>query len=372
MKNQKKDTILFLYHKRLGKIDGNALYVRKLIDSLSMEYEVVIPSEDFYKSNLRVSGNWLIRTLEVNLFSIFWFFRNFRTLRGKVRFVIMEDRYSIITDFFVRNLKTKFLARISDWGMEYVDSLQFGSKIVTRAFALYERIYERFIFSYADAVIVPSEYLRCKIAVRPKFPVLVFPHTFDRNTVVRSERGASKKSELEGEINCIFVGNYEYTPNETAALFIIEQLAGEIYVKDKGLKFIIAGPGGIEKFGRTDTRNVEIHGLVNDLEALYERCDIGLNPSETVGGISVKIIEYLSRGLLVLSTPQSSRGIIECNRVVIAERKDFKDTLLKLAERIRTGGVNESSDESERINDYYSWSKNTDRLLNFLRSLEST
>lgn len=371
MKNLKKKTILFLYHKRLDKIDGNALYVRNLIDSLGREYKVVLPSEYYFRSNLRVSGNWLVRTLETNLFLIFWFFKNVKRLKGEIGFIIMEDRYSLIAAFFVRKMKAILLTSVSDWGEEYVESLPFKSKITRSFFSLFGRVYEQFISISADAVIVRSNYVRSRIEARIHVPILVLPHTLNKDIVARSKGDSSNGPELRREINCIFVGNYEYKPNKFAALFIIEQLAGEIYLKDKNIKFIIAGPGGKEKFGRSKMRNVEIHGLVNDLDTLYEMCQIGLNPSETIGGTSAKIIEYLSHGLLVLSTPQSSKGIIESSRVVVKERKDFGDALLKLVERIRSEGVRQDSDESERINDYYSWSKNTERLLDFLRSLEN-
>lgn len=360
-----------MYHKRLDKIDGNALYVRDLIDSLSKEYNVVLPSEYFFRSNLRVSGNWLVRTLEVNLFSILWFIKNIRRLKDEVGFIVMEDRYSLISAFFVRKMKAKLLARISDWGIEYTESLPFKSKIMGSFFLLFGRIYEQFIYRSANAIIVPSDYVGSRIEAVVRLPTLVFPVTFNRDLVARSKKGSSDGPKLSREVNCIFVGNYEYKPNELAARFITEQLAGEVYLRDENIKFIIAGPGGTEKLGRTKRKNVEIHGLVGDLHTLYARCDIGLNPSETVGGTSVKIIEYLSQGLFVLSTPQGSVGIIKSSRVVVTERKNFRDSLLKLAERIRSEEVKEDSDESKRISDYYSRSKNTEKLLDFLRSLEA-
>jgi glycosyltransferase involved in cell wall biosynthesis len=54
---------------------------------------------------------------------------------------------------------------------------------------------------------------------------------------------------------------------------------------------------------------VEVHGFVRDLDPLYEQAWLFVAPVFSGGGIKIKILEAMARGIPVLSTPFGLEGI---------------------------------------------------------------
>ncbi|MEM3830042.1 MAG: glycosyltransferase [Conexivisphaerales archaeon] len=365
----KQDKIILIYHKQMDRYDGNAAYVRKLIESLRVNYEVVLPSELFYRAKIRISKKWFIRTLQVNVFMILYFLKHKVRSDPNVKYVVMEDRYSLFAALYFLGSRAKLVSRVSDWGIEYVQSFPFHMKITKSIFYDFELVYELFVTKFSDAIIVPSEYLLGLLSKKNNFPVLVYPYSLNVPPQEECSLNLKIKRNMDFIVNCVFIGNYEYAPNREGAQFIIDSLSTEIYREDVNIKFIIAGPGAKERLNIINRENIEILGPVNNLDELYNRCVIGLNPTETVGGTSIKTIEYLIHGLFVISTPQSSKGVIETPRLLKTDRDHFKDEILKLARVIRSGENINDPREIERIRNYYSFSSNKEKLLNFFGNL---
>lgn len=113
----------------------------------------------------------------------------------------------------------------------------------------------------------------------------------------------------EGRL-ALFVGS-NYEPNLVAARFLIDELAPEF----PDLTFAIVGgvgPMWIERYpDREPPPNVRLLGFVEDemLVQLYEAADLGINPMTQGSGTNIKMLDYMSAGLPILTTSEGRRGL---------------------------------------------------------------
>ena len=165
-----------------------------------------------------------------------------------------------------------------------------------------------------------------------------------------------------------FIGNMSYRPNIEAAYFIIK-LAAE-YVKglpEDNIIYIIAGKNS-DHLKKYSTSFLRVLGEMNDIGILLNASDIGLNPSLVPGGSSIKIVDYLVNGLLVISTKEGSHGIINSDRIVVCNREEFREQIKNLAEKTRNGSFKKEP-IPENITNYYLSDKWGIEILNKLRKL---
>ena len=124
--------------------------------------------------------------------------------------------------------------------------------------------------------------------------------------------------------------------------------------------------GSKEKFSEFDCENVLAIGVQDNLDEFYKQCHIGINPSQTVGGTSIKNIEYLTNGLLVVSTEEAAAGVIKSSHLFIEKREGFLELILDLANKIRSEKKITDEKETERIKKYYSKKEIKKNTLAFL------
>ena len=116
----------------------------------------------------------------------------------------------------------------------------------------------------------------------------------------------TKLSLLPKDKVIIFIGAY-YKPNIDAARFIIEKLSHEL----KEFKFLIIGTvfGAFKK--EQLPSNVKLLGWITDedLDTVLRASDIAINPMFDGSGVNIKMLEYMSYGLPIVTTECGSRGI---------------------------------------------------------------
>lgn len=129
------------------------------------------------------------------------------------------------------------------------------------------------------------------------------------------------------KVVAIFVGS-KHPPNNEAARWIIQTLAPAC----PQWQFHIVGQCGPAAAVVPNTRNVHLHGQVDDLWGLLASADVALNPVIQGSGINMKLFEYLQCGLPTLSTPFGARGFESLGQsgLVVAEREAFAETLATL------------------------------------------
>src|SRR5690606_3517555 len=103
----------------------------------------------------------------------------------------------------------------------------------------------------------------------------------------------------------VFFGSW-HPPNLDAAELVIE-IAPEV----PHVLFLLCGRHGEHFAGRTTPLNVVFPGSISERakSALLDSADVALNPMRTGSGTNLKLIEYLTAGVPVVSTPFGARGV---------------------------------------------------------------
>jgi glycosyltransferase involved in cell wall biosynthesis len=142
------------------------------------------------------------------------------------------------------------------------------------------------------------------VAFRSMLPEAKFEAVYTPHGMSPAVRQQIRLNNYKEKFSAVFMGS-GHPPNIQAAEFIVYQLAPGF----PEINFDIIGnclPEGEYQ------PNIHRHSKVSDKiksDILYQ-ADLALNPMKTGSGSNVKVMDYLSHGLPVLSTPLGMRGII--------------------------------------------------------------
>jgi len=370
MNEAHRDTILLLFHKSFDNTDGQINYVKSIVSALKSEYRILIPSNEFYNKFLLHKKKWIFRVLFLNILLSKYIVKDRVKLKHRLKFVIIEDKYLLLPAYVSHIfLKMPEVYRVSDWGMDYAKSLDFNVPLLKSLYLAFSFLYEITVKKCSMAVIIPSEQLINEMPSVMASSIAVFPYIPSiSNSNLSTLRNKFKEAPLDNSIICMFMGNFEYGPNIDAARFIIDKVAPAVLELDSGIKFLIVGNRSDEKFTERPGTNVLCKGFVDDITSLLNQCHIGLNTSVAHGGTSIKVIDYLVNGLMVVSTTEAAKGVIKSGLVNITSRENFPKAIVSAARKIReSNGIDLM--EVERIREYYSLERNAENLTSFLKSI---
>lgn len=208
---------------------------------------------------------------------------------------------------------------------------------------------EKFALENSDVVFVPSRRDKYKLSrefgVSPakihvvpngvNTGVLKPPKAYERNRL-KEEFGVGNKTVI------LFTGSVHW-PNLEAIPKIID-LAKK--VQNKELLFLIVGSAG-EKFKyHANMENVIITGKVSDITPYFKLADIAINPVTSGSGTNLKMLEYMSAGLPVITTKFGARGLdikngkhaITCNLKEFPKWIEFLSENEQLREKLGKNG----------------------------------
>jgi glycosyltransferase involved in cell wall biosynthesis len=126
-----------------------------------------------------------------------------------------------------------------------------------------------------------------------------------------------------------FLANFEYWPNQDAYQILckkwlprLRQCGYDVVVAGRGSEALVSPPAGMQ-----------IMGTVRDVDKFYQRVAFTLAPIRKGGGIKVKVIESLARGLPVVGTNFSFQGfpssILKLVRVCEEDGSDLDSIFMK-------------------------------------------
>jgi GT2 family glycosyltransferase len=177
----------------------------------------------------------------------------------------------------------------------------------------------------ADATIAVTEHERdLVLAEVPTACVHVVP------TIHESPRSKAGFAAREG---LLFVGSYQHTPNEDAVLYFHEQILPLIRRRLPQVVLHLVGqpvPPGIRALA---SPLVCVHGWVEDLAELHERCRVFVAPLRYGAGMKGKIGDSLIRGVPVVTTSVGAEGmqLIDGTDVLVADTPAaFADAVVRL------------------------------------------
>lgn len=204
--------------------------------------------------------------------------------------------------------------------------------------------------------------------------ILVTPNGVDVSRIpfiTDDEREKQKElTGLSGSTTVIFVGSW-HPPNLEALKFITDELCK----KKVDYKFIVVGSVKdyyLNKYGKLP-KNVLAFGTVDEDEKyeIYKLADIAINPMFSGSGTNLKMLDYMSAGIPVVSTPVGSRGLDIENEIhaLICPAEEFQAKISetlgseKLRQKLRINARN-------LVEEKYSWETIAQAIVDKLKTVE--
>ena len=200
---------------------------------------------------------------------------------------------------------------------------------------------ERFASSLSDFVVVVSDeekaFAKNEYGI-PEEKLAVIPVTIEPLEVRISQQMLKKAAEewnLQNKIVVTFLGTLEASPNRDAVNFIVQELAPSIYRKNREVVFLVIGKGK-EQFRHYTSPNVIFTGFIKDVNPLLQLSDVCIAPMRIGSGVKTKVLEYMSHGKPVLTTPEGIQGIKAQNvdSVIVSNIENYRDKLIEVIENL--------------------------------------
>jgi len=141
----------------------------------------------------------------------------------------------------------------------------------------------------------------------------------------------------DGICRILWMGGFWWWPNAEGMEWFIQDVLPHIrdaLWSDASVLHIVGGNPTPAIQAAHDGKNIYVHGFVKDLAPLLAQTDFMIVPLLSGGGVRVKIIEAMSRGLPVLSTSKGCEGLeaVHGESIWIADgAEEFGEALLTLA-----------------------------------------
>ncbi len=339
MKDEKKNLILFYHKNHCDPFNGTSVYINFLIRKLSDKYSITAIEPE----NRATDSN------KVNGFTAHYFFSLLRNvysrqlkwlidiLRGRHltppgnTILMVEDVYSAPIPLIVSKLKGySMVYRVADFGKQYSRRLFSKHKVDAFIYGIFRNILERELVKNSTLIICPSENLRNLVIESypyAKDKIIEVPYSDkeylkSQNILIEEQSRESSQK----QINLLFLGDCRYPPNYEAAKFILEHVVPALEDLKNYFTLSIAGPNS-DKLLYSSSPNVRILGKVADKELLLNSAHIGLAPLQTPGGLSMKVVDYLTHGLHVVATPDAAFGIVPNGQLRVADYSSFSNIL---------------------------------------------
>ncbi len=167
----------------------------------------------------------------------------------------------------------------------------------------FARLYERFMFTPYDRVVVIAEPDRDELLhLNPSLPVEVIPNGIDLSFFQREDAPRD-------EATLLFVGNYEYAPNVDAALRLAHDILPQVRAERPDARLLLVGNAPPPQVQALASDAIEVTGRVPDVRPYLARATAFVCPLTLGAGLKNKVLEALAMGCPVVATPLSVDGI---------------------------------------------------------------
>lgn len=122
----------------------------------------------------------------------------------------------------------------------------------------------------------------------------------------------------------IFVGKMSYEPNIVATTFFANHVFPELLQRFPSLRFVIVGANPDKRVSDlANLINVEVTGYVDSVEPYFQKASIVVAPMLTGAGLQNKIIQAMSYGCCVVTTPIGAEGLdISNQEIAVVDGKE--------------------------------------------------
>lgn len=368
----KAKNLIFFYHKNHNdKFNGTSVYDKAMLNVLraGCSITVVEPGlgEVKARGNNKSGTHYFINLVkQVYIRQIKWLINilggNHLTSPENT-ILLVEDIYSAPVPLLVSKLKGyKLVFRVADFGLTYSKTLFDRHPFDSFVYSVFRRIMERLMVTNSSLIICPSKSVASSLINNHPFAlnkVVFLPYVRTKSSVSTSDQDVGNAiKDHENKILLLFMGDFRYPPNCTAGNYVVNELIPKLNGHSGDYEILIAGQNSQRFY--SDSPNVKVLGAVEDIDALLSKVHIGLAPMRTVGGLSMKVVDYLVHGLRVVATPEAANGIELNPQMKVTSLEDFD----KIVEQEINGAMDKQhvdhwvSPEVERTFMSQEWEKN--------------
>jgi glycosyltransferase involved in cell wall biosynthesis len=120
---------------------------------------------------------------------------------------------------------------------------------------------------------------------------------------------AARNALPAGRPAIVYWGAYSRNENVDAAACLVGDILPRLQASGHDVKVIIAGANPPRSFDAFDRKNVEVTGFIEDPGDTLRTATIAVLPLRMGGGVKIKVLELLSAGVPVVTTPVGAEGI---------------------------------------------------------------
>jgi len=227
---------------------------------------------------------------------------------------------------------------------------------VSRVRRILETFLERIAYRYATLILTVSETEKASLTSYGVgiTPIDIVPNGVDTNVFAKAivKTDVKDRYGLRDSSTIIFVGNMEYLPNMEALKLIETRIAPVVRGLSK-TKFLIVGRSPSKKV----SNGIIFTGVVDNVAEYLAASDVAIAPLLHGSGTRLKILEYFSSGLAVVSTSVGVEGLDVKNGIHAIVEDDIDAFALRIMELLndkelsmRLGGAAKSL-----VNEKYDW-----------------
>ena len=188
------------------------------------------------------------------------------------------------------------------------------------------RRFERFMFTpYCRTVVVSDQDRDELLRHNPALSINVIPNGVDLEHF-ESHNTAREAATL------LFTGNFEYTPNVDAALYLANVVMPKVRSQLPEAKLWLVGNAPPPELQALASDHIIVTGHVPDLRPCLQEATAFISPLRLGAGIKNKVLEALALGCPVVATPLSVDGIAvqHEHELLISELSTLPDTVIRL------------------------------------------
>lgn len=109
----------------------------------------------------------------------------------------------------------------------------------------------------------------------------------------------------------LFIGSFNWYPNQQAAKFLMEEMMPMLQEKKKGIKLYLVGNAPTQymlDYAR-ENEDIIVTGRVESVDPYIKEADVFVNAVTDGGGMNIKMIEAMGKGIPIVSSEFGMRGL---------------------------------------------------------------
>jgi len=163
-----------------------------------------------------------------------------------------------------------------------------------------ERFERRLLETMGQSWMVSRPEVQAALAIAPGADVRYVPNAVDVAAILPVTPPGARR--------LLFAADHTYAPNQDALAFLLDEVMAHVWRALPDARLAICGRGLDPAVGDRDER-IEALGFVDDMTAVYGRCDAVAVPLRQGGGSPLKFVEAMAYALPVVATPKAAAGL---------------------------------------------------------------